>query len=194
MKVSGVTALITQSPQQQFQSNNQDHTAWMHNPSPHKHNSSSTCSGVSHTTFTHNHSHVTTTTTTTNINLVAGGLIYVSGGDLKHRNGADVYYKFRPSSNFVYLTGVQEPGFACLLDPETQRFTLVAPQPHPDAELWSGGLPSLDVLAEQAGADACIYAGDLPSYLQQHHAGVFVCVHMCVHVYGSVCVCVVGVA
>lgn len=58
----------------------------------------------------------------------AGGLIYVSGGDLKHRNGSDVYYKFRPNSNFVYLTGISEPGFACLLDPETQRFTLVAPK------------------------------------------------------------------
>jgi hypothetical protein len=50
----------------------------------------------------------------------AGGLIYVSGGDLQHRNGTDVYYKFRPSSDFAYLTGVTEPGFACLLDPETQ--------------------------------------------------------------------------
>lgn len=67
---------------------------------------------------------------------MSGGLIYISGGDLKHRNGSDVYYKFRPSSSFVYLTGLQEPGFACLLDPETQRFTLVAPQPPEDAELW----------------------------------------------------------
>jgi hypothetical protein len=52
--------------------------------------------------------------------IFVGGLIYVSGGDLQHRNGADVYYKFRPASNFAYLTGVTEPGFACLLDPETQ--------------------------------------------------------------------------
>lgn len=37
---------------------------------------------------------------------------------------------------------------------------------------WTGGLPSLDELAEEAGADACIYASDLPQYLQQHHAGV----------------------
>jgi hypothetical protein len=66
---------------------------------------------------------------------LAGGLIYVSGGDLKHRNGADVYYKFRPSSPFLYLTGVTEPGFACLLDPASARFTLVAPKPHEDAEL-----------------------------------------------------------
>ncbi|KAF6261161.1 peptidase M24, structural domain-containing protein [Scenedesmus sp. NREL 46B-D3] len=101
----------------------------------------------------------------------AGGLIYVSGGDLQHRNGADVYYKFRPSSNFAYLTGVTEPGFACLLDPETQRFTLVAPKVPEDAAVWWGGLPSLDQLAEQAGADACIYAEDLPSYVQRHHAG-----------------------
>ncbi|WIA40480.1 hypothetical protein OEZ86_013836 [Tetradesmus obliquus] len=103
---------------------------------------------------------------------LAGGLIYVSGGDLQHRNGADVYYKFRPSSDFAYLTGVTEPGFACLLDPETQRFTLVAPKVPEDAAVWWGGLPRLDQLAEQAGADACIYAEDLPQYVQQQHADV----------------------
>ncbi|WIA20195.1 hypothetical protein OEZ85_006043 [Tetradesmus obliquus] len=103
---------------------------------------------------------------------LAGGLIYVSGGDLQHRNGADVYYKFRPSSDFAYLTGVTEPGFACLLDPETQRFTLVAPKVPEDAAVWWGGLPSLDQLAEQAGAAACIYTEDLPQYVQQHHSDV----------------------
>lgn len=38
-----------------------------------------------------------------------------------------------------------------------------------DAAVWWGGLPSLDDLAEQAGADTCIYAHDLPTYLQQQH-------------------------
>jgi Xaa-Pro aminopeptidase len=48
----------------------------------------------------------------------------------------------------------------------------VAPKVPEDAAVWWGGLPSLDQLAEQAGADACIYAEDLPSYVQQHHADV----------------------
>lgn len=90
---------------------------------------------------------------------------------MKHRNGSDVYYKFRAASDFLYLSGVNEPGCGCLLDPETQRFTLVAPRPEPDAELWTGGLPSLEALAEAAGADAAIYAHDLPAYVQQHHPG-----------------------
>jgi Xaa-Pro aminopeptidase len=51
-----------------------------------------------------------------------------------------------------------------------QRFTLVVPKVPEDAAVWWGGLPSLEQLAEQAGADACIYAEDLPSYIQQHHA------------------------
>eukprot|EP00879_Flechtneria_rotunda_P013073 GHRR01013653.1.p1 GENE.GHRR01013653.1~~GHRR01013653.1.p1 ORF type:complete len:463 (+),score=103.73 GHRR01013653.1:445-1833(+) len=104
--------------------------------------------------------------------MLAGGLVYLSGGDLKHRNGADVYYPFRPHSNFVYLTGITEPGFACLLDPESQKLTLVAPKAPDDAAVWSGGLPSLDQIAEEAGADICIYAGDLPNYLQQCHPNV----------------------
>jgi hypothetical protein len=66
------------------------------------------------------HSKPTPHTPYLDIGIPVGGLIYVSGGDLQHRNGADVYYKFRPASNFAYLTGVTEPGFACLLDPETQ--------------------------------------------------------------------------
>ncbi|KAF8055939.1 hypothetical protein HT031_006578 [Scenedesmus sp. PABB004] len=103
---------------------------------------------------------------------LAGGLIYVSGGDLAHRNGADVYHKFRPSSDFAYLTGVCEPGFGALIDPESQRFVLVAPKVPAEAAVWWGGLPSADALAEAAGADECIYAEDLPAYVKARHGGV----------------------
>jgi Xaa-Pro aminopeptidase len=61
---------------------------------------------------------------------------------------------------------------AILLPSFLQRFTLVAPKVPEDAAVWWGGLPSLDQLAERAGADACIYAEDLPSYVRQHHADV----------------------
>eukprot|EP00877_Chromochloris_zofingiensis_P013741 jgi/Chrzof1/8620/Cz03g17190.t1 len=101
--------------------------------------------------------------------MLAGGIIYLSAGDAVKRNGYDVYHKFRPDSNFFYLAGVAEPGFACLLDTETGYFTLVAPHMDADAAVWWGGLPGLDELAEQAGADRCIYVQDLDSYVQQHH-------------------------
>lgn len=37
--------------------------------------------------------------------------------------------------------------------------------------MWWGGLPGLDELAEQAGADSCIYASDLPAHLARAAQG-----------------------
>lgn len=61
-------------------------------------------------------------------NHLAGGLLYLYGGNLITRNGGDVYYKYRPESNFMYMTGVTEPGCACVVDSETgtaRRFWLI---------------------------------------------------------------------
>lgn len=50
---------------------------------------------------------------------VAGGLVYLEAGEQVKRNGGDVYYRYRPASDFFYLTGVSEAGCACLIDTET---------------------------------------------------------------------------
>lgn len=99
----------------------------------------------------------------------AGGLIYLYGGDAPRRNGSDVFHPFRACSHFSYLTGVTEPGFGALLDPEDGSLTLLAPRVPDDAAVWWGGLPSLDDLAEAAGAQRAVYATDLPALLQERH-------------------------
>jgi hypothetical protein len=45
--------------------------------------------------------------------------VFLSAGDHASRNGSDVYYKFRPDSNFFYLAGIAEPNYGLLLDTET---------------------------------------------------------------------------
>jgi hypothetical protein len=49
---------------------------------------------------------------------LGGGIIYLEAGDLVQRN-ADVFYKFRPHSNYAYVAGYCEPGSGCILDTES---------------------------------------------------------------------------
>ena len=108
---------------------------------------------------------------------LGGGIIYLEAGEPVLRNGSDVFHAFRADSNFLYTTGVNQPGFSCLLDVDdgTPRgpmhaiggkwmngmkharlagtFTLLAPRQPPEAAYWIGGLPLLEDLAEEFGAD-----------------------------------------
>ena len=72
---------------------------------------------------------------------------------------------FRQDSNFAYLTGVQEPGFAVAIDSETGFTVLLAPYLDPQLVVWMGAQPSLDDIAEQYGADSCAFLTDLGSII-----------------------------
>jgi len=78
----------------------------------------------------------------------------------------DVFYDFRPDSDFYYLTGCSEPGFAALIDTTTGHFTLLSHRVPDDMLHWVGALPSLEELAEQYGADSCQYFEDAPGLLK----------------------------
>jgi hypothetical protein len=47
---------------------------------------------------------------------LGGGIIYLEAGEPVLRNGSDVFHAFRANSNFLYTTGINQPGFSCLLD------------------------------------------------------------------------------
>lgn len=90
--------------------------------------------------------------------------LYLQGNDSVQRN-SDVMQPFRQHSDFAYLTGVQEPGFAVAIDSETGFTVLLAPYLDPQLVVWMGAQPSLDDLAEQYGADACAFLTDLGSVI-----------------------------
>ncbi|GAX84717.1 hypothetical protein CEUSTIGMA_g12139.t1 [Chlamydomonas eustigma] len=100
---------------------------------------------------------------------LSGGLVYLESGEELLRNGSDVFHTFRADSNFLYVSGINFPGFACILDMESGTFTLLAPRLPPEAAFWMGGLPSLDELASEYGADRCAYKDELPVLLKRVH-------------------------
>jgi hypothetical protein len=66
---------------------------------------------------------------------LAGGLLYLEAGEQILRNGSDVFHAYRADSNFFYVTGVNEPGFACLVDTDRGASCGVCmQQPHTHAE------------------------------------------------------------
>lgn len=63
------------------------------------------------------------------------------GGELRTRSH-DTEFRFRPDSDFHYLTGLEEPGAFAVLVPSEQgdhaELTLFVRPRDPDAEVWSG--------------------------------------------------------
>ncbi len=68
----------------------------------------------------------------------------------------DVEYRYRPKSNFFYLTGFGEPDAVAVLDgsAEKERFVLFVPPRDPDRETWTGPRAGVEGAMERFGADA----------------------------------------
>mmetsp|Transcript_3905 Transcript_3905/g.10045 ORF Transcript_3905/g.10045 Transcript_3905/m.10045 type:complete len:512 (+) Transcript_3905:183-1718(+) len=101
-----------------------------------------------------------------------GSVIYLEAGEEVPRNGMDVFYDFRPDSDFFYLTGCAEPGFGALIDTSAGTYTLLSPRVPTEMQHWVGALPTLEELADEYGADECAYIDDAPSLLKQLDAPV----------------------
>lgn len=84
------------------------------------------------------------------------GLILLSGGKEIPRN-FDVNYVFRQNSNFLYLSGVEEPGCALLLDPRRKRCTLFMPRIDEHHRVWEGHVPSPAEAKKLFGVDKVEY-------------------------------------
>eukprot|EP00193_Tetraselmis_chui_P000276 CAMPEP_0177761212 /NCGR_PEP_ID=MMETSP0491_2-20121128/5683_1 /TAXON_ID=63592 /ORGANISM="Tetraselmis chuii, Strain PLY429" /LENGTH=498 /DNA_ID=CAMNT_0019277169 /DNA_START=63 /DNA_END=1559 /DNA_ORIENTATION=- len=101
-----------------------------------------------------------------------GSVIYLEGGEAVRRNGMDVFYDYRPDSDFFYLTGCAEPGFGALIDTVTGKYTLLSAKVPDEMLHWVGALPTLEQLAEEYGADDCAYMDDAPRLLKACDAPV----------------------
>ncbi len=80
------------------------------------------------------------------------GPILLTGGVEQLRNG-DVHYVFRQKSNFLYLTGVPEPGYRLLLDPRKKRSVLFVPEVDSHYRVWLGHVPSPTEAGQRWGFD-----------------------------------------
>ncbi len=76
------------------------------------------------------------------------------GGELRTRSN-DTEYRFRPDSDFHYLTGLKEPGAVMVLRGNAEpRFVLFVRPKDAEAEVWSGRRVGPEGATARYGADA----------------------------------------
>ena len=98
------------------------------------------------------------------------GLIVLSAEKPARRNG-DVDYRFRQGSDFLYLTGVLEPGYALVLDPRRGEETLFVPKLTQAHAVWLGHMPDLGEAREAFGIRDVAYIDALPKALAARSRG-----------------------
>ena len=102
-----------------------------------------------------------------------GGVAVVCTGRELIRN-RDTHFRFRPDSDFWYLTAFREPDAVAVLRPEaaSERFVLFVRPRDPEMETWNGRRAGVEGAVAQYGADAAfpIEALDkeLPRLLKGH--------------------------
>lgn len=77
----------------------------------------------------------------------------------------DVHHRFRPHSDFWYLTGFNEPGAALVLEGDTGHSTLFLRQRKPAAEIWTGRRLGIENAPDVLGVDAAMDHDDLAKRL-----------------------------
>lgn len=92
-------------------------------------------------------------------------LIYLQGASVLHRHGTDYEYPFRQESNFLYLTGVDEPDFAMILDLKSGEYHLFAPWRPPRYAVWNGHITPPEVLKEQYNPDHLHVGGSIADWM-----------------------------
>jgi Xaa-Pro aminopeptidase len=78
------------------------------------------------------------------------GLVLLLGNDESPMNYADNAYHFRQDSTFLYYIGVDQPGWAAVIDLDDGSTTAFADDLDLDAIVWTGVLPSVAELAGRA--------------------------------------------
>ena len=90
--------------------------------------------------------------------LPEGKLVYVPAGTAQTRNGVEGNARFRQEPDFLYLTGIAEPGYHALFGTGLGApFVLVAPRQPTDMDVWCGPAPTPEELRARTGADIVYY-------------------------------------
>ena len=91
-------------------------------------------------------------------------IVILFSGLEKSRNN-DVNYKFRQSSNFFYLTGINDPSVLLIITKTSNRHstTLVCDRPNDIDKIWHGQLPSKSSYKNQFEIQNVLYFDELKS-------------------------------
>jgi len=95
--------------------------------------------------------------------LAGQGIVHLQGGKPVPRN-FDVDYAFRQNSDFLYVTGVEEPGCHLVLD--GAREILLVPRVDAHHRVWEGHVPGPAEAKRLFGVDRVMYADELKKALR----------------------------
>ncbi|MCU0242148.1 MAG: aminopeptidase P family protein [Vicinamibacteria bacterium] len=97
----------------------------------------------------------------------SSGLLLFLGNEDSPMNYADNPYPFRQDSTWLYYFGVDQPGFAAVIDIDNDRTTIFADDLTMDDIVWTGILPAVADLAARAGVTTTAPSAALPAILQK---------------------------
>jgi Xaa-Pro dipeptidase len=94
------------------------------------------------------------------------GIILTAGSELTPRN-SDVSYIFRQNSNFLFLTGVENPGYALLMNPRSKKEILFIPKVDQRHRVWEGDVPGIPEHKKRYGFSDVRFLDELPKVFKQ---------------------------
>lgn len=95
------------------------------------------------------------------------GVVFIQGSDILYRNETDYEYPFRQESNFWYLTGVNEPDCALILDLKTEEYHLFVPNRDAQYAVWHGYVKSQEAWQEQYKPDYLHFTNEILTVMNE---------------------------
>ena len=100
------------------------------------------------------------------IQKMSGGLVLILGNGEAPANYTDNTYRFRQDSSFLYFFGLNQPGFAGLMDVDSGETCLYGNDVDMDDIIWMGPQPSVKEQAASVGVTASAPFADLAEALR----------------------------
>ena len=94
-------------------------------------------------------------------------IIFLEGAKVMYRYQTDYEFAFRQESNFWYVSGVDEPDCAVILDIDSKEFHLFVPKRDAQYAVWHGYVKSLDQYRSEYSPDHVHYIDKLPEVIKQ---------------------------
>jgi Xaa-Pro aminopeptidase len=102
---------------------------------------------------------------------LGSGLLLFLGNDESPMNYADNTFHFRQDSTFLYFVGVDQPGWAAIMDLDQGTTTVFANDLTLDDIVWTGVLPTVAELAARGGITHTLPAAALSDVVSAAKAG-----------------------
>jgi len=105
------------------------------------------------------------------------GVVYLKGAEILYRHQTDYEYSFRQESNFLYLSGINEPDCELILDLSKEEYHLIVPERDAGYATWHGYVKSKEAWKESAKADFVHYSNKLLHVLNELNPDTVYCLN-----------------